>query len=384
MKKTAQVGIVSYFTNYATETRPNTSSALGSKFLSVAQGCFAVGCFTGSGLMRFFKPRLVFGIYFAFVLMFIAASIRTRCDDGTQQQSVNGVHQLSVSNNISKNLPPVHPRTLDSFSVPLSSTSSGASKNQPIKLNGQQEMVHRMVLDGGKNVFLTGSAGTGTLLLLRTIIDTLHKKYGENLESVAVTAGTGMAASNISGAWQLILLPPVTRGSTEPIFAFESPAWQACIEQTINQTQLILAEGQPYVRDFVDCLNEFRSGTISQHAINAFKGLTPPLPPSDLQPTELLLLRAEADKASSTCLDAINEGPVTFTAINLGSAHQRAKPDRRTRLLEILPVPEQLHLTVGVQEIPMKNIDKQLVDGTVGTEMSSKIYPPAIDFYLHL
>ncbi|KIY46079.1 hypothetical protein FISHEDRAFT_47937, partial [Fistulina hepatica ATCC 64428] len=62
----AQVGIASYFINYATETRPNTSSALGSKFLSVAQGCFAVGRFTGSGLMRFLKPRLVFGIYIAF------------------------------------------------------------------------------------------------------------------------------------------------------------------------------------------------------------------------------------------------------------------------------------------------------------------------------
>ncbi|KIY52035.1 MFS general substrate transporter [Fistulina hepatica ATCC 64428] len=78
----AQTAIGSYFINYATETRPNTSSALGSKFLSVAQGCFAVGRFSGSGLMRFFKPRLVFGVYLAFVIVFNAASIRTRDNTG--------------------------------------------------------------------------------------------------------------------------------------------------------------------------------------------------------------------------------------------------------------------------------------------------------------
>lgn len=77
----AQVAIAGYFINYITETRPGTSSALGAKFLAVAQGCFAVGRFSGSLLMKFVKPRYVFLAYLSGVVAFNAASITT--DDNT-------------------------------------------------------------------------------------------------------------------------------------------------------------------------------------------------------------------------------------------------------------------------------------------------------------
>ena len=51
------VAIAGYFINYATEVRSNTSSALGAIYLAVAQGCFAVGRFSGSLAMKFIKPR---------------------------------------------------------------------------------------------------------------------------------------------------------------------------------------------------------------------------------------------------------------------------------------------------------------------------------------
>lgn len=51
------VAIAGYFINYATEVRTNTSSATGAIFLAVAQGCFAVGRFSGSFAMKFIKPR---------------------------------------------------------------------------------------------------------------------------------------------------------------------------------------------------------------------------------------------------------------------------------------------------------------------------------------
>src|SRR5271168_2163948 len=70
----AQVAIAGYFINYITETRSNTSSALGAKFLAGAQGCFAVGRFTGSFLMRFIRPRYIFFIYLTFAFIFNAAS----------------------------------------------------------------------------------------------------------------------------------------------------------------------------------------------------------------------------------------------------------------------------------------------------------------------
>ena len=53
------VAIASYFINYAVETRRNTSSATGAIYLAIAQGCFAIGRFTGSFFMNFVKPRCV-------------------------------------------------------------------------------------------------------------------------------------------------------------------------------------------------------------------------------------------------------------------------------------------------------------------------------------
>ena len=78
----AQVAIAGYFINYITETRSNTSSALGAKFLASAQGCFAVGRFSGSFLMRFIKARYVFLAYITCVLVFNSASITQRQNTG--------------------------------------------------------------------------------------------------------------------------------------------------------------------------------------------------------------------------------------------------------------------------------------------------------------
>ena len=76
------MAIAGYFINYVVEVRPGTSDSLAAKFLAAAQGCFAVGRFTGSGIMRFVKPRIVLLIYLAGTLAFCAASIDTRGSTG--------------------------------------------------------------------------------------------------------------------------------------------------------------------------------------------------------------------------------------------------------------------------------------------------------------
>ncbi|KUI68055.1 L-fucose-proton symporter [Cytospora mali] len=78
----SQVAIASYFINYATETRANTSSALGSQFLAGAQGVFAIGRFIGVGLMHRVKPRIVFGIYLTMCIVFVGPSITQRGNIG--------------------------------------------------------------------------------------------------------------------------------------------------------------------------------------------------------------------------------------------------------------------------------------------------------------
>ncbi|KAJ6786704.1 hypothetical protein PWT90_10577 [Aphanocladium album] len=71
----AQVAIATYFINYATETRANTSNALGSQFLAGAQAAFAIGRFVGVVLMHFLRPRHVFGLYMTLCMVFLAPAI---------------------------------------------------------------------------------------------------------------------------------------------------------------------------------------------------------------------------------------------------------------------------------------------------------------------
>ena len=138
--------------------------------------------------------------------------------------------------------------TIDSFfsrkvSVRLGSgldsvAADGEEKVLDVVLSDEQVKVMRMVVEEGKNVFFTGSAGTsfvfffsllasfffhsffisfqrvwvngdasvlvgtGKSLLLRAIITALKKKHASKPEAVSVTASTGMAASNIGGAFR--------------------------------------------------------------------------------------------------------------------------------------------------------------------------------------
>ena len=64
-----------YFINYITETRANTNSALGAKFLAGAQGAFALGRFAGVGFMKFIRPRWVFLVYLTGCIVFVAPAI---------------------------------------------------------------------------------------------------------------------------------------------------------------------------------------------------------------------------------------------------------------------------------------------------------------------
>ncbi|THH29339.1 hypothetical protein EUX98_g4847 [Antrodiella citrinella] len=94
-------------------------------------------------------------------------------------------------------------KTLDTFfapQLPVSATpDEETGKIEHVSLNEEQIRVLKMVVDEEKNVFFTGSAGTGKSLLLRAIISALRKKHAKKPEVISVTASTGMAASNIGG-----------------------------------------------------------------------------------------------------------------------------------------------------------------------------------------
>lgn len=66
-------------------------------------------------------------------------------------------------------------------------------------LSEEQKAVLKIVVEEGKSIFFTGSAGTGKSVLLREIIASLRKKYAKEPDRVAITASTGLAACNIGG-----------------------------------------------------------------------------------------------------------------------------------------------------------------------------------------
>jgi ATP-dependent DNA helicase PIF1 len=66
-------------------------------------------------------------------------------------------------------------------------------------LSDEQRGVVEAVVDRGKSIFFTGSAGTGKSVLMREIIKKLRIKYKREPDRIAVTASTGLAACNIEG-----------------------------------------------------------------------------------------------------------------------------------------------------------------------------------------
>ena len=66
-------------------------------------------------------------------------------------------------------------------------------------LSDEQKAVLNLVAEKNKSVFFTGSAGTGKSVLLREIIKVMRDTHKRELDRVAVTASTGLAACNIGG-----------------------------------------------------------------------------------------------------------------------------------------------------------------------------------------
>ncbi|KAJ5356568.1 hypothetical protein N7517_011177 [Penicillium concentricum] len=82
--------------------------------------------------------------------------------------------------------------------------SDGKPKQQDSKiatvfLSDEQKAVLDAVVERGKSMFFTGSAGTGKSVLMREIIAKLRNKYRKEPDRIAVTASTGLAACNIGG-----------------------------------------------------------------------------------------------------------------------------------------------------------------------------------------
>ncbi|THY22733.1 putative L-fucose-proton symporter [Aureobasidium pullulans] len=78
----AQCAYAGYFINYVSAVRPGTSHATGANLLAVAQGCFAIGRFVASGLLKITKPRLVLIGFLSGVVLFACLTMGLKGNAG--------------------------------------------------------------------------------------------------------------------------------------------------------------------------------------------------------------------------------------------------------------------------------------------------------------
>ncbi|OAP62738.1 hypothetical protein AYL99_01965 [Fonsecaea erecta] len=306
-------------------------------------------------------------------------------------------------------------------------------------LSDEQKAVVKAVMDEGKSVFFTGSAGTGKSVLMRAIISKLKHKYRKDPDRIAITASTGLASCILEGqtlhSWsgiglgkepapelvkkirrnqksrqkwlrtkvliidevsmvdgllfdkleqvartirnngrpfggiQLVVtgdffqLPPVPDKNTTAKFVFEAVTWNTCIQHTILLTHVFRQKDEHFAR----MLNEMRLGKMSPATIREFKSLSRPLDFRDeLEATELYPRREEVENANQNRMRKLSGQVMTFTAVDTGTADLNT----RKALLNNFIAPEVLELKKGAQVMLIKNIDGQLVNGSLGIVQS--------------
>ena len=110
-------------------------------------------------------------------------------------------------------------------------------------------------------------------------------------------------------------------------------------------------------------LNEMRLGTLSQASIQKFRALQrKPQFDDNMEPTELFPKREQVDRANNTRLYALPGQLHKFQAEEGGSM----MPPQRDNLLSNCMAPKILELKKDAQVMLIKNMDENLVNGSLG------------------
>ncbi|THC88894.1 hypothetical protein EYZ11_011663 [Aspergillus tanneri] len=308
------------------------------------------------------------------------------------------------------------------------SVSKPRSKLASLFLSDEQRHVLDAVVQQGKSIFFTGSAGTGKSVLMREIIKKLREKYRREPDRVAVTASTGLAACNIEGVTlhsfagiglgkeavpelvkKVKKIAPVLivdeismvdgdlfdkleevarriRNNGRPFGGiqlvvtgdfFQLPpvpekdkreakfAFTAATWNTsIQHTILLTNVFRQADPEFAGMLNEMRLGKLSPHTIDIFKQLSRPLDFHDA---------LEATELFPTRHEVENANTVRMQRLS-GELMTFTAQDSgtiketqyRDKLLENCMAPPVIHLKKGAQVMLIKNMEDSLVNGSIG------------------
>lgn len=156
----------------------------------------------------------------------------------------------------------------------------------------------------------------------------------------------------------LLQLPPVNEGNAEKKRIFEAESWSSCIDEYIVLYEIFRQEDIK----FAEVLTYIRLGAITEEVTEFIEGLGQDKQyDSESGPVNLYATRARADRYNKENLDSIDGESRTYTSID----RYRSKANSST--LDNCPAVLSLELKINAQVMLVKNINKDLVNGTVGT-----------------
>ncbi|XP_043670726.1 ATP-dependent DNA helicase PIF1 isoform X2 [Vespula pensylvanica] len=250
----------------------------------------------------------------------------------------------------------------------------------------EQSKVLSAVLNG-KNVFFTGSAGTGigigsgTLerslqLASRSssaavwrktkhlIVDEISMVDAEFFDKLEVVARHIRKNEKPFGGIQLILcgdffqLPPVSKRDEKIKFCFQSEAWEKCVHFNF-ELKIVHRQKDP---EFIKILNNIRIGRVTESISNILKATAKQkIESNGILATRLCSHINEADEINNFQLNELKGAIKIYTAQDSDEMMSKA-------LDQQLPVPSKLTLKIGAQVMLVKNINisNGLVNGARG------------------
>lgn len=164
-------------------------------------------------------------------------------------------------------------------------------------------------------------------------------------------------------------LPPVSKSETLPdgteiqneaMFAFESDSWARNIQLSIILKEVFRQKGD---QQFIDMLNDMRTGVVTDATEAEFHALSRPLEcPKGLVPTQLYATRYEVENANKVKLGSLPGESKCYNSIDSGTL----PPHIRQTMLNNFLAPQKLFLKKSAQVMCIKNFDDTLVNGSLG------------------
>ncbi|CAI2166155.1 2733_t:CDS:1 [Funneliformis geosporum] len=197
------------------------------------------------------------------------------------------------------------------------------------------------------------------------VIDEISMLDAQLFDKLEFIARTIRSNNRPFGGLQLVVtgdffqLPPVSKDRSSK-FCFDAERWKVCIKHTIQLTKIYRQKDS----ELIELLNEMRIGEMSDKSLVLLKQLEnePNYPDDGIRPTELYPINDMVNRANATELGKISHKLYTYTSVDW----EPLRFGQLQTLCKSCLAPEKLELKRNAQVMLIKNLSKDLVNGSRG------------------